>query len=66
MAGLLSDQEVAFSNKGETFSIHHNSSSYESFGNGALAAVRYVPSIKGVAIGLDKALESFIIPDPAE
>lgn len=56
MKGLLSDQEVAFSNLGETFSITHRSTSYESFANGALVAIRYVQKIKGVAIGLDAAL----------
>jgi 4-hydroxy-tetrahydrodipicolinate reductase len=56
MKGLLSDQEVAFSNLGETFSIHHRSTSYESFANGALVAIRYAHTIKGVAIGLDAAL----------
>ena len=56
MKGLLSDQEVAFSNKGETFSINHRSTSYESFVNGALVAIRYAHTIKGVAIGLDAAL----------
>jgi len=57
MKGLLSDQEVAFSNLGETFSIHHCSTSYESFVNGALVAIRYAYTIKGVAIGLDAALD---------
>ena len=56
MKGLLSDQEVAFSNSGETFSIHHCSTSYESFANGALVAIRYAHTLKGVAIGLDAAL----------
>jgi 4-hydroxy-tetrahydrodipicolinate reductase len=56
MKGLLSDQEVAFSNLGETFSINHCSTSYESFANGALVAIRYAHTIKGVAIGLDTAL----------
>ena len=56
MKGLLSDQEVAFSNLGETFSIHHCSTSYESFANGALVAIRYAHTIKGVAVGLDAAL----------
>jgi len=56
MKGLLSDQEVAFSNLGETFSIHHRSTSYESFANGALVAIRYAHAIKGVVIGLDAAL----------
>ena len=57
MKGLLSDQEVAFSNLGEAFSIHHRSTSYESFANGALVAIRYTRTIKGVAIGLDAALD---------
>lgn len=56
MKGLLSDQEVAFSNLGETFSINHRSTSYESFVNGALVAIRYAHTIKGVAVGLDAAL----------
>ena len=57
MKGMLSDQEVAFSNMGEIFSIHHSSTSYESFVSGALLAIRYVHTIKGVAIGLDAALD---------
>ncbi len=57
MKGMLSDQEVAFSNKGEMFSVHHSSTSYESFVNGALLAIRYVTKIKGVHIGLDAALD---------
>ena len=56
MKGLLSDQEVAFSNLGETFSINHRSTSYESFANGALVAIRYAQTMKGVEIGLDAAL----------
>jgi len=56
MKGLLSDQEVAFSNLGETFSINHRSISYESFANGALVAIRYAHTIKGVVVGLDAAL----------
>ncbi len=57
MRGILSDQEVAFSNRGEDFSIHHSSTSYESFGSGALVAIRYAPTLKGVEIGLDAALD---------
>jgi len=57
MKGMLSDQEVAFSNMGEIFSIHHSNTSYESFVNGALLAIRYVQTGKGVAIGLDTALD---------
>ena len=56
MKGLLSDQEVAFSNSGETFSVHHRSTSYDSFVQGALLAIRRVTSMKGVSIGLDALL----------
>ena len=56
MKGIISDQEVAFSNLGETFSINHCSTSYESFANGALVAIRYAHTITGVAVGLDAAL----------
>jgi len=56
MAGVLSNQEVAFSNMGETFSINHISTSYESFVKGALMAIRHVPKIKGVTIGLNAIL----------
>lgn len=56
MKGLLSDQEVAFSNYGETFSVLHRSTSYESFMKGALLAIRHVVSTKGVSIGLDSVL----------
>lgn len=56
MKGLLSDQEVAFSNYGETFSVLHRSTSYESFMKGALLAIRHVVNTRGVSIGLDSVL----------
>ena len=58
MKGLLSDQEVAFSNTGEAFSLLHRSTSYESFVVGALLAIRHVEKTKGVSIGLDAVLDS--------
>jgi 4-hydroxy-tetrahydrodipicolinate reductase len=57
MAGLLSDQEVAFSNSGETFSLLHRSTSYESFVKGALLAIRMVRKTRGVSVGLDTVLD---------
>jgi 4-hydroxy-tetrahydrodipicolinate reductase len=56
LAGVLSAQEVAFSNDGEEFSVVHRSTSYGSFVGGALVAIRYVQSVHGVAVGLDAAL----------
>jgi len=58
MKGMLSDQEVAFSNPGEIFSINHSSTSYESFVTGALVAIRYASTMKGVEVGLDAALNT--------
>ncbi len=58
MAGLLSDQEVAFSNPGETFSLLHRSTSYESFVDGALLAIRHIRKMNGVSVGLDALLDT--------
>ena len=57
MEATLSDQEVAFSRPGELLSIHHAGTSYGSFVDGALLALRYVPTISGVELGLDGALD---------
>ena len=57
MTGLLSDQEVAFSNAGETFSLLHRSTSYQSFVNGALLAIRHVEKANGVSIRLNAVLD---------
>lgn len=57
LPGLISHQEVALSNPGELLSIEHQSTSYESFANGALAAVRGVGVLEpGVHTGLDAVL----------
>jgi 4-hydroxy-tetrahydrodipicolinate reductase len=57
LPGLISQQEVALSNPGELLSIEHQSTSYESFANGALAAVRGVGALEpGVHTGLDAVL----------
>ncbi len=56
LAGVLAHQEVAMSNVGEQFSIVHHSTSYGSFATGALAAVRAIGDIEGVAMGLDAIL----------
>ncbi len=58
MEATLSDQEVALSKSGELLSIHHVGTEYESFVDGALLAVRHVPSTSGVNVGLDGALEA--------
>lgn len=56
LAGILSHQEVSFSNAGEVFSIVHQSTAYGSFGPGAVMAIRHVLEQSGVSVGLDAAL----------
>ena len=56
LEGLLAHQEVALSNHGEQLSIVHHSTSYGSFGAGALAAIRAMPTVRGVEVGLDRIL----------
>ena len=57
LPGLISQQEVAFSNKGEVLSIEHLSTSYESFASGAVLAVRQVGALSpGVHLGLGSIL----------
>ncbi len=58
LPGVIAQQEVALSNKGEVLSIEHLSTSYESFAAGALLAARKVQSLDGgVHLGLDSVLQ---------
>ncbi len=52
MKGLLSHQEVLFSNEGELLTIRHDSFSSESFAPGIIAAIRMVRQLKGLEVGL--------------
>lgn len=56
LPGLLAHQEVIFGGEGEILTIRHDSMSRTSFSAGVLAAIRHVPSVEGVASGLDAAL----------
>lgn len=57
LEATLSDQEVALSRPGELLSVRHIGTSYGSFVDGALLALRYVGEVSGVEVGLDRALE---------
>ena len=58
LPGVIAQQEVALSNKGEVLSIEHLSTSYESFAAGAVLAARKVQSLDGgVHLGLDSVLQ---------
>jgi 4-hydroxy-tetrahydrodipicolinate reductase len=54
--GLVASQEVLFGGKGETLTIRHDSIHRESFMPGVVAAVRAVPGMRGVSVGLDAVL----------
>lgn len=54
--GLVASQEVLFGDKGETFTIRHDSIHRESFMPGVVAAVRGVSDLRGVTVGLDTVL----------
>lgn len=58
LPGLISHQEVAMSNPGEILSVEHMSTSYESFAQGALLAVRRIGGLEpGIHLGLASLLE---------
>jgi 4-hydroxy-tetrahydrodipicolinate reductase len=52
MKGLLSHQEVLFSNNGELLTIRHDSFSSESFAPGIIVAIRAVRKLKTLQVGL--------------
>lgn len=52
MKGLLSHQEVLFSDNGELLTIRHDSFSSESFAPGIIAAIRAVRKLKTLQVGL--------------
>ena len=56
LPGLLAHQEVLLGNPGEVLSIRHDSTDRVSFMPGVLAAVRAVPGMAGVSVGLDAVL----------
>lgn len=58
LPGLISQQEVVLSNPGEVLSVEHLSTSYDSFANGAILAIRRVGELDpGVHLGLGALLE---------
>lgn len=56
LPGLLAHQEVVFGNLGEVLTIRHDSTDRSSFMPGVLAAIRHVPAVAGVEVGLESAL----------
>lgn len=54
--GYVASQEVLFGGAGESFVIRHDSHDRESFMPGVVAAVRAVPGMPGLTVGLEAVL----------
>ena len=57
LRGLVAHQEVLFGNAGEQLTIRHDSLDRSSFMPGVLLAVRKVPSLPGLTVGLEALLD---------
>ena len=56
LRGLIAHQEVLFGGEGETLTIRHDSLDRASFMPGVLAAVRAVPGLPGLTVGIESIL----------
>ena len=56
LRGLIAHQEVLFGGEGETLTIRHDSLDRVSFMPGVVAAVRAVPGLPGLTVGIDSIL----------
>lgn len=56
LPGLVAHQEVIFGTLGQTLIIRHDTVSREAFMPGVLLAIRKVPTMRGLTVGLEKLL----------
>ncbi len=56
LPGLVAHQEVVFGGPGQTLTLRHDSISRESFMPGVVLAIRRVPELNGLVVGLEKIL----------
>jgi 4-hydroxy-tetrahydrodipicolinate reductase len=56
LPGLVASQEVIFGGLGQTLTIRHDTISRESFMPGVLLAVRKVPELDGLVVGLEHVI----------
>jgi 4-hydroxy-tetrahydrodipicolinate reductase len=56
LPGLVAHQEVLFGGLGQTLSIRHDSINRESFMPGVMVAIRRVPEVRGLVVGLEELL----------
>ena len=57
MEGMLAHQEVIFGSTGQTLTIRQDSSDRSSFMPGVLMAIKGIPSLTGVNIGLETLMD---------
>jgi 4-hydroxy-tetrahydrodipicolinate reductase len=56
LPGLVASQEVIFGGLGQTLTVRHDTISRESFMPGVLLAVRKVPEVDGLVVGLEHVI----------
>jgi len=56
LQGLVAHQEVIFGGQGQTLTIRHDSTGWESFMPGMLLAIRKATSVQGLVVGLENIL----------
>lgn len=56
LPGLVAHQQVILGNDGETLTIRHDTSDYESFMPGVLLAIRSIPALPAFSVGLESLL----------
>ncbi|OFW69662.1 MAG: hypothetical protein A2V52_00510 [Actinobacteria bacterium RBG_19FT_COMBO_54_7] len=57
LPGLVAHQEVIFGSQGQSLTIRHDSFDRTSFMPGVILALRKVPAMKGLVVGLEKILD---------
>ena len=57
MQGIVAKQDVVFGGDGEVLTITHETISPSSYEKGILLALRAVPAVRGVLVGLDKVID---------
>lgn len=57
LPGLVAHQEIIFGGMGQTLTIRHDSFDRSSFMPGVIMAVRAMPGLKGLVVGLERIME---------
>ena len=62
LKGVVAHQEVIFGTTGQTLTIRHDSYDRSSFMPGVLMAIKAIAGLRGLTIGLDGVLDSWLRP----